>query len=56
MERVVHKSNSHARAAEWDIEQQVAMSPAERQRGARELKERAFGSDTKDVRECHAPE
>ena len=53
MERVVHKSRSHEDAAEWDIEQHVSMSPQERLRAARELKERAFPPDTKDVREWH---
>ncbi len=53
MERVVNKAASHEEARRWDIEQQVSMTPEERLRAARELKERAFPSDAKDVRAWH---
>ena len=53
MERIVHKSHDHRDAARWDVEQQVSMTPAERMRAARILKERALPSDAKDVRACH---
>lgn len=53
MERVVHKSTSHQEARRWDIEQHVRMSPEERMHAARTLKERAYPSDAKDVREWH---
>jgi hypothetical protein len=53
MDRIVHKSNSHAEALRWDIEQHVRMSPEERMEAARILKERSFPSDAKDVREWH---
>lgn len=53
MERVVHKASSHEEARRWDVEQQVSMSPEERQRAARALKDRVFPTDAKDVRECH---
>ena len=53
MERVVHKASSHEDAHRWDVEQQVSMSPEERLRAARVLKERAFPTDAKDVRACH---
>lgn len=53
MERVVHKSRDFAAAEEWDIEQHVRMSPEERLRAARLLKDRAFPADARDVRECH---
>lgn len=55
MPPVGHKSFSHAEAAEWDIEQHVSMTPEERQRAARTLKERAYPGVRKDVRECHRP-
>jgi hypothetical protein len=53
MERVVHKSRSFEEAAEWDVRQQVAMSPQERIRAARALQRRAYPGRAKDVRECH---
>lgn len=52
MERVVHKAEGHVDAARWDIEQHVAMSPEERLRVARVLKDRAYPRDAKDVRAC----
>lgn len=53
MERTIHKSASHEEALRWDIEQHLRMSPEERMNAARILKERAFPSDAKDVREWH---
>ena len=53
MERIVNKSYDFESAAEWDIAQQVDMSPQERQRVSRLLKEKFYGSDTMDVRACH---
>ncbi|MGE0440261.1 MAG: hypothetical protein AB7L66_02185 [Gemmatimonadales bacterium] len=50
---IVHRASSHAEAAAWDIEQQVAMTPEERQQVARVLKARAYPGVNKDVRECH---
>ena len=54
MERVVNIARSHKEADEWDIRQQVAMSPQERLRASRELRRRAYPPPNKDVRECHA--
>jgi hypothetical protein len=56
MERVVHVSQGHEEARRWDVEQQVAMTPEERMRAARELKRRAFPPEAKDVRACHRSE
>ena len=53
VERVVHKSKSFQAAAQWDVEQQLRMTPKERWAVARKLKERVYGLQTKDVRECH---
>ncbi len=53
MERVVHRASNHAEARAWDIEQHVSMTPEERLRAARVLKDRAYPRDSKDVRECH---
>lgn len=53
MERRVHKANSFQAAAEWDIEQQIRMTPKERRAIARQLKERVYGRRIRDVRSCH---
>ena len=53
MERVVHKSSSHEEARRWDVRQHAEMTPQERLRAARILKDRAFPHETKDVREWH---
>lgn len=50
MKKVVKISKSFKEAEEWDIEQQIKMSPRERQRAAKKLKERVYGKDVKDVR------
>lgn len=56
MERIVHKSHDFESAAAWDIEQHVRMSPQERMRVARILKDRVYSPDAKDVRACHETE
>jgi hypothetical protein len=56
MERVVHKAASHDDARRWDIEQQVSMTPEQRLRAARQLKDRAYPRDAKDVRAWHRSE
>lgn len=53
MEKVVNIARSHKEADEWDVRQQVAMSPQERIRASRELRRRAYPPPNKDVRECH---
>jgi hypothetical protein len=53
MERVVHISRSFEEAEQWDIEQNLAMSPDERFSAAKELRERVYGADRPDVREFH---
>ena len=53
MERVVHKARSHQDAHAWDIEQHRAMTPEERMRAARQLKDRVYPPDAKDVRAWH---
>jgi len=53
IERVVRKFNSFEEAHQYDIEQQVNMTPAERMAGLRVLIERVYGADIKDIRECH---
>jgi len=53
MNRSVHKARSHEEARRWDVEQHRRMTPEERLRAARTLKDRAYPSDAKDVREWH---
>jgi hypothetical protein len=54
MERVIHKAKSFKEAEEWDILQQVAMTPEQRLRAAKELRDRVYPANAKDVRACHA--
>ena len=56
MERVAHKSSSHEAARRWDVQQHTSMTPEERMRAARTLKDRVYSSDAKDVREWHRSE
>ena len=53
MDRVVNKAQSFEEAAEWDVRQQVSMSPQARIRASRELRARVYPDPQKDVRECH---
>lgn len=52
MERIVYKAKSHKEAGEWDILQQINMKPEERQRIAKELKKKVYGTHTKDIRKA----
>lgn len=51
MERVAFKTTSFAEADRWDREQVWAMTPDERLRILRILRERVYGKDAPDVRE-----
>ena len=53
MERTFHKSRSFKDAEEWDILQNVRMTPEERQAVASEIKKRVYGKEAPDVREVH---
>jgi len=58
MERIVNIAKNYSEAEDWDIAQQLAMTPEERQAVARELRIRYYGETCKDVREdrtvrCH---
>ena len=53
MKWVVHKAKGFKEAEEWDIQQQVSMTPQERARVAQVLRERAYPGKNKDVREWH---
>jgi hypothetical protein len=53
IERLVHVSHSHREAHEWDVEQQIRMTPEQRQRIARELRRRVYGANRPDVRAAY---
>jgi hypothetical protein len=53
MERIVHISHSFEEADQYDIEQQINLSYSQRLDAARILKERVYGKDVQDVKECH---
>ena len=53
MERIVHIARSFDEARAWDIEQHLALTPEERQRAAKELRDRVYGADCPDVRQVH---
>ena len=53
MERIGVKARSFKEAAEADIRQHLAMTPTERMRAARELKDRMYPGNNPDIREWH---
>lgn len=53
IDRSFHKATSFAAARRWDILQQISLTPEERQRAAKELKQRVFGKHAPDVRASH---
>jgi hypothetical protein len=50
MERIFNKALNHKEAEKWDIQQQINMSPRQRQKIAYELKKRFYGNNPPDVR------
>lgn len=50
MKRVVHVAKNHKEADQWDILQQILMTPQQRQQIAKELKKRFYGTKVVDVR------
>jgi hypothetical protein len=53
-QRVVHVSRGFGQAREWEILQEISMTPAQRQRAAKALKERFYGKNPPDVRAAHS--
>ena len=53
MERIVNKAKNFREAEDWDIQQNIRMSPEERQSIAKKLKERVYGKNVPDVREYY---
>ncbi len=50
MRRIVYKAKGHKQAKQWDIYQQVNITPDERQQIAKELKRRFYGDKLSDIR------
>jgi len=53
MERIVHIAVDFQDAEQWDIQQQLAMTPDERLEAAHQLICRHYGTDLPDVRDSH---
>lgn len=51
--RVVNVAHGFRQAREWEIFQEISMTPGQRQRVAKALKERFYGKNPPDVREAH---
>ncbi|MBP7867915.1 MAG: hypothetical protein KA419_18455 [Acidobacteria bacterium] len=52
MEREVHIAESWEEAEAWEIDQEIRLTPEERQAIVDELRLRVYGTDAPDVREC----
>lgn len=50
MERILNIAKNNKEAEEWDVEQQIKMTPEQRQNIAKELKKRYYGDNIPDVR------
>ncbi len=51
MKPIVHKATSFQDADAWDIAQHIQMTPEERQKAAKELRDRCYGKNAPDVRD-----
>lgn len=54
MERVANKARGFDAAREWDVAQNADMTPDERRRVAKALRDRYYGKDPPDVRDAVA--
>ena len=53
IEKIVNIAKNFHEAEEWDIMQQISMTPDERFQAVFELTKQIYGEHVKDVRECH---
>ena len=51
--KVVRIFRSHQEQEAWDIQYYIGLSPEERQRIARELRERYYGANPPRIRDIH---
>jgi len=49
---VLNIAGSFTDAEQWDIEQQISMTPNERLKVLKILQDRVYGKDARDIREC----
>ncbi|MBL9027256.1 MAG: hypothetical protein JNL21_33995 [Myxococcales bacterium] len=54
MERVANKARGFDAARAWEIAQYAAMTPDERRKVARQLRDRVYGTNCPDVRDAVA--
>jgi len=54
MKRIYHKAKNFKDAENWDILQQINMTPEGRQRAAEELRKRVYGAKTIDLKQAHS--
>lgn len=53
LKRIVNIARTRKEADEWDVRQQLSLTPNERQKIAKILKEKYFGKNSKDLKEFH---
>ena len=51
MKRIIHKAKSFQEAEAWDIAQHIQMSPEQRQKAAKQLRDGFYGKNVPDVRD-----
>ncbi len=51
MKPIAHKATSFQEADAWNITQHIQMTPEERQKAAKELRDRCYGKNAPDVRD-----
>jgi hypothetical protein len=56
IERIVNKAKGFKEAEVWDIRQQISMTPDERLKASRILRDRFYGKNCPDVREYYYKE
>ncbi|MCC6527584.1 MAG: hypothetical protein IT373_33360 [Polyangiaceae bacterium] len=54
MEPIAHRARGFEAARRWEIEQYARMTPDERRRVAKALRDRVYGTDCPDVRDAMA--
>jgi hypothetical protein len=50
--RIVNVANGFREAREWEIQQELSLTPSQRQQAAKALKRRFYGKNAPDVREA----
>jgi hypothetical protein len=53
LQRIIHVAHGFDEAREWEILQEISMTPRQRQRVARALKWRFYDRNAPDVRKSH---